>query len=278
MTNRSREKVALLIFVLLLALGAFLIGSYIVGSHSLNVAATQINDTFGNMEGYSAIVFEGTQKPDDGAADASADAAAADVEEGAGRALRIEGAGGADGADGGSDAAGDARTVAEEAVPKASERERAALEIAARSTGLAKETSVETDEVVALYRDKGAHVFAIDATDFSRYADNVILKRGSTRIGVFSVTAMTSVPTIEKHVEYFADYHVDYVVALTPDPDYLKTKDGIDIVISTDAKDGSTLGRTVQGAYVVSTPEMGEVGVVLVSPSNVVSSKVVEEL
>ncbi len=89
---------------------------------------------------------------------------------------------------------------------------------------------------------------------------------------------MMSASAIEKHIGYFAEHEVDYVVALAANPDYLKTKAGIDIVISTYVKDGSTLGQTVQGSYVVPTPEIGEVGVVLVSPSNVVSSKVVEEI
>ncbi len=146
MANRSREKVALIIFVLLLALGAFLIGSYIVGGHSLNVAATQINDTFGNMEGYSAIVFEGTQKPEEESSSLREDASVSDekhqhdsfdasaLPEDKGQTALGE-----------SFDLGDAQdppNASGSASSSADDRERAALEIAARSSGLGKESAV----------------------------------------------------------------------------------------------------------------------------------------
>ena len=59
-----REKIALLVFclVLLVSLGALV--AYILVGHSWNVVATQVDDAASDMEGYVAILYEGTQTPE----------------------------------------------------------------------------------------------------------------------------------------------------------------------------------------------------------------------
>lgn len=63
MSVQSREKTALIVFagLILLSLGGFI--TYILAGHSWNVAASNLDDTFGSMDGYTSIVYEGVVEP-----------------------------------------------------------------------------------------------------------------------------------------------------------------------------------------------------------------------
>ena len=63
MSVKSREKIALAVFAALIVLSLLGLGWYLVAGHSWNVAASNIDDTFGSMDGYTAIVYEGTAVP-----------------------------------------------------------------------------------------------------------------------------------------------------------------------------------------------------------------------
>ena len=65
MSPQSREKIALAVFAALIVLSLGGLGWYLVAGHSWNVAASNIDDTFGSMDGYTAIVYAGTVPPDD---------------------------------------------------------------------------------------------------------------------------------------------------------------------------------------------------------------------
>ena len=62
---------------------------------------------------------------------------------------------------------------------------------------VAKTQPVTPQDVQTNYEEKGATVLVLDTTDPSQYSEGVILKRGSKRIGVFSV----DVPLSEKAAE-----------------------------------------------------------------------------
>ena len=77
MEKTSREKIALIVF-LVLAIGmGFILFGYVFAGHSWNVTASNIDDAFGNMEGYTAIVYEGTIEEEESAAQSSASATSA---------------------------------------------------------------------------------------------------------------------------------------------------------------------------------------------------------
>ena len=65
MKKRTREKVALLVFALLVVLGGSVLLRYFETGRTFNVAATGVDDVFGQMQGYTAIVFDGTYDPMD---------------------------------------------------------------------------------------------------------------------------------------------------------------------------------------------------------------------
>ena len=60
MSVKSREKIALFVFLALIVLSLCGLGWYLVAGHSWNVAASNLDDTFGSMDGYTAIVYPGT--------------------------------------------------------------------------------------------------------------------------------------------------------------------------------------------------------------------------
>lgn len=63
MKQSTRERLALLIFVALLAFAAAVLLSYFSTGRSWNVAATYVDDAAGSMEDYTALVYAGVVEP-----------------------------------------------------------------------------------------------------------------------------------------------------------------------------------------------------------------------
>ena len=141
-----------------------------------------------------------------------------------------------------------------------------------------KSQPVSPEEVQANYEEKGATVLVLDTADPSQYSDGVILKRGSKRIGVFSVDVPLSEKTAEARVKYFRDCKVDLVVCISSVRTYVRNLQGVDIVITLQDEEVSTMGGNSNGSFFVNAPYVNSVGAILVSPSNVVSAKVIESL
>ncbi len=318
MSERSREKIALVVFVFLVVFAGCCLGGYLVAGHSWNVAASSIDDTFGSMEGYTAIVYEGTVDPRPAEASAAAGAAqdakgrgdaggalAGDVSDGsdapglAGDApgaqdVDVAGAlsdgspdaapaaaGAAAGANAaaGVDAAADAAADDVAADASADAATGAASGSAVSASASAAKDPVTVEEARASYEEKNATVVTLDTAHIGTYRDGRILKKGDQRFGVFSVDEGTTLLQIKRHVKYFEEHEVDFVVALTSDKELLVgAASGIDIVISTQDENLFVMGETQDGTFFVDAPETGSVGVILISPSNVVSAKVIEEL
>lgn len=342
MEKTSREKIALIVF-LVLAIGmGFILFGYVFAGHSWNVTASNIDDAFGNMEGYTAIVYDGTIEAEESAAQSTAFATSAangsansknagdaeslpaDSKAGDGQAP----ASSSDNSRASSAASSSDKQVAssqggssvDSASPTSSSEqdngslnqgvstasEPAAAEGSA-SEGIAGQgvsTAVSPDgtsesqanpaaplaghkkekepialsDVDALYQGKGANVISLHTTDLSTYEEGTILKRGGKRFGIFSVTHEYSRILIDEKVKYFTEQKVDYVIALCPEASLLKNAENIDIVITTVDPKISSMGESKDGAFYVSTPKIGSVGAILISPSNVVSAKTISEL
>ena len=143
---------------------------------------------------------------------------------------------------------------------------------------VAKSQPVSPEEVQTNYEEKGATVLVLDTADPSEYSDGVILKRGSKRIGVFYVDVPLSEKAAEARVKYFRDCKVDLVVCISSVRTYVRNLQGADIVITLQDEEVSTMGGNSNGSFFVNAPHMDSVGAILVSPSNVVSAKVIESL
>lgn len=369
MEKTSREKIALIVFLILaIGMGCILFG-YVFAGHSWNVTASNIDDAFGNMEGYTAIVYEGTIEEEESAAQSPASATSAangsassknegdaeslpgDLKAGDGQApassspssdgnqaaasssensqvssavsssdkqvassqggssvnsasptsASAQGTGSVDqGVSTASEPAAAEGSASEGVVGESTAGEGVSATVspggtldsqassaaplaghssAAPLAGHKKEKEpVALSDVDALYQDKGANVISLHTADPSAYEEGTILKRGGKRYGIFSVTREYSRILIDEKVKYFTDQKVDYVIALCPEESYLKNAENIDIVITTADSTISSMGESRNGAFYVSTPKIGSVGAILISPSNVVSAKTISEL
>lgn len=294
MSVQSREKIALAVFAALIVLSLLGLGWYLVAGHSWNVAASNIDDTFGSMDGYTAIVYAGTAVPTPAdetgspaakSARGAAKAGAADEKDPADvdpMPSEDEDLPEADTPEAEAGAADEAGAGAEGPSEKAGgQGADAASDASAGMLGSSSskgKPTVTVAEAQKSYEDKKATVFSLDTVDLGQYSEGTILKKGDHRFGVFSVTEPTTVRALEKQVAYFAEHKVDFIVAITPDKAYVEDASGIDIVVSTQDEDLFVMGETIDGTFYVDAPEVGKVGTILISPSNVVSAKVIEEL
>ncbi len=63
MQKRTREIIALAMLLVLMVAGISFMGWYIKAGHNWNVAATTIDDRFGQMDGYVVVLYKGTDEP-----------------------------------------------------------------------------------------------------------------------------------------------------------------------------------------------------------------------
>lgn len=303
MSERSREKIALVVFALLVLFAGSCLVGYIVAGHSWNVAATNIDDTFGSLDGYTVIAYAGTnsedesssassgkdegfvgalknastakrtdedslttQTPDDDAADSAASEASSD------------GAADTSASKGSSESLADSKDAknAEARSTETLDQDRAAsLVKKVRSISKsAKREWVCVSQVQQSYVEKGATVFVLDTKNPGKYSEGLILKKDDHRFGVFSVEEPTTLLNLKRQVASFEDSDVDFIVAIVSDKSLLKDVQGIDIVISTTGDGLFSMGETKSGTFYVNAPAIGKVGATLISPNNVVSAKV----
>ena len=130
--------------------------------------------------------------------------------------------------------------------------------------------------VLAEYREKKADATTLDLVHPYLYSEGVILRTGEKRIGVFSVFSRAEASRFQNRVAAFEEEKVDFVVCITGDGSLLLGSEGlngIDIVVCS-SRPCEEFKANRNGAYVVESPCVGKIGAILVSPSNVVSSKV----
>lgn len=273
----SREKIALVVFAGLIVLSLIGFGWYLLAGHSWNVAASNIDDTFGSMDGYTAIVYPGTKLPE---ADAAPSVGAADkttpsakkTPENRGPQVDSDLPAPEEKLDPSSgDLSNPSSSSGEDSQPLVSPSD-------SRPRTSPLKEAMTVDKVKESYESKNATVFSLDASDLEQYREGTILKKGSHRFGVFSVTEPISSIMMEKQIAYFKRYKVDFIVALTPEKSYVENASGLDIVICTGDEGLFVMGETHNGTFYVDTPTQGRVGAILISPSNVVSAKVIEDV
>lgn len=247
MNKRTRERIALVVFLLLGFGVAVVLLSYFSTGRSWNVAASVVDDTVGRMEGYTALVYEGTAPA---AAEALADPAPDAADE-----------------------------ILDEAAPTAADS--LGLSILSILPPLPSDESrgVYVSDVRDLYEKKEAQVLSLDTAQPRRYAQPTVLEAGGKRIGVFSVQAYTTAARIHEVVEGLLARDAELVVCITSRTAYLGTYDVLDVVVATTPEEGtSQRGADVDGAFVVQAPPKGTVGMVVLTQNNVPSAKVIEAL
>lgn len=243
MKKRTREKVALLVFALLVIFGGSVLLRYFETGRSWNVAASAVDDAFGQMQGYTAIVYDGTYDPLDALRPAMAPAAEGE------RVERPESIG----------------------AMVASELSRLPLAM--------RERPVYASDVRDLYEDKGAGVVTLNIADLKRYTTPTVLNAGDRKIGVVAIDYYATKKRLQTLRQELLDAGAQSLVCLVPRLSCLATTDGFQAVIVTDdcqAEPGR--GEGVEGAHIMYAPEKEAVGVVLLTSLNVPSSKVYASL
>lgn len=207
------------------------------------MAATAVDDAFGQMSGYTAIVFDGTYDVLD--------------------ALRPTKLPSVD---------GDADRASRDAGRDGGRRAGAVAAVHARA-------AVYASDVRSFYEEKGAGVLTLNLDDLARYEKPRILMAGDRKIGVVAVDYYASARQLEKLHDELASAGAESFVCLVPRLSCLASTDDFNVVIVTD-DDQARAGRGEGegNAHIVYAPERGQVGVVLLTSLNVPSSKVYASL
>ncbi|MEG0375039.1 MAG: hypothetical protein RR672_05345, partial [Raoultibacter sp.] len=296
---------------------------YLALGHSWNVAASNIDDATGRMDGYTAIVFEGTVDPtlvkedtdsaankktpgtsasqNEAATNGSLSGAETGTESGAGTGLGASNSTNSEssestktptspneiedadkqgvtneGESSGAASGGSSGTTSGSGISGGSDSTDEVSTSSGSSASTKKKIPVDLADVEESYLEKNATVFTLDTLKLGQYSEGTILRKGDHRFGVFSVDPKTTTRSIARMVEYFKEHEVDFIVALTPDKELVESAEGIDIVISTQDEGLFVMGETINGTFYVNAPSIGSAGVILISPSSVVSAKVIQ--
>ena len=204
MQKRTREIVALIMLLALVVAGLSFMGWYIKAGHNWNVAATTIDDRFGQMDGYVVVLYKGTTTPMEERVQQ------ADVNQQANPNQRT----------------GRDQQVDASATTKAAASEELLLERSQAETLL-------LDQSRSSYQQKGARVVVLESQSPELYQKPSVIVQQGYKIGVFSVSQDTPYLAIDAALSYFASHEVDVVVAMEESQnEYVESVRGVDIVIA----------------------------------------------
>lgn len=247
----SREKAALGFFIVLALAGLGVLLAYIVTvGHSLNVAASNIDDATGNLDEYTAILYKGT------------------AEEHTETAISPS-------------AVGDSLSSRElNKRSTQSDTETSSDEVSAEdATNASSDESEEARPVSVFalqrsYVDKNASVFVVDVENLTQYNERTIVRAGKYTFGVLSIDEVTAQPNyLQKRVDDYRDRNVDIVVCVVKDLALLDSFDGVDIVVSAQDEGLASNGVLVDGVFYNDAALIGQVGTILVSPSRTITAR-----
>lgn len=285
MQKRTREIAALVLLAVLGAGAMLAMGWYILAGHGWNVTASNIDDSIGQMDGYTVLLLEGTRQPEAVEAKRLArEAAEAASSSGAAPSAAAAGEGAAPSdAAAAPDAAADAAAAPEPSAAAGGGESGGVAEPpsddAADGDALDIEVDGEGFSIDALgesYRDKGAEVYRIDVAGRNLYAEPLVVSRGERRVGVFALDYPARPAAVMTAQKLLARQEADLKVVITNDPTLEDARlPGIDIIICDIADEEPLKGYYRNSAYCVDTPYEGEVEAIIISPSGVVSSKTI---
>lgn len=270
---RSREKIALAVFVALVIVSMSGLGLYLLMGHSWNVTASNIDDTFGSMKGYTAIIYSGTHDEKARLTTPPSEPSSAPPPHSTYSQTKTSSS--SNGSKGSPQGASEQSLAGDKTQDTSQGSTDISVDNSSSSSNNTKQP-LSLDTVEQNYLDKSAAVCKLDTFNQQKYFDGMILKEGQHRFGIFTVDQEASPESLEKQVNYFKQQKVDFIIAITAHRAPLVGVSGIDIVIATADDTGLVMGQSSGGTFYVDTPELGRVGAILISPSNVVSAKVIE--
>lgn len=309
--QHKRERIALAVFAVLVVAGFVLLTSYISNAgRGLNVAATSIDDVAGDMSGYDVVLFDGTVRKKDSSQidDKETDAQGRDVkpilipssstkmseaEEGASSQTQRA-----------ADEASDGEMTMEEARAIYEGKKASVIEIDSDSLrefvsgriimkdghtygffsipadmtgGFSMPTTTTTKTTKTTVTTPSGEPGSVDEKTTTR----VKSAYGSVSELFAAVDPAAIDPALVKHIEDVLDRfeaaHVDTVVAFTSDPTPFSVISGVDAVITFKSDERFSMSEVIDGTLYFDAPEEGSVGVLMIAPGNVASTKVLTE-
>lgn len=250
----SREKAALGFFVVLSLAALAVLVAYIIGaSRSLNVAASSIDDATGNLEGYTALIWEG---------------------QGSDRSEALVGKTARDHL-----VSRSIFSQADQQSDTTNSEEVSAADVANDTDDSDERDSVSVFAVQNSYLDKQAHVIVLDVAHPLVYNERTIVRAGKYTFGMIWIDSVSAQQTyLHKRVNDYRKRDVDFVVCLTSDVALLEEYDGVDIVLSTQNEGFAAHGVLSQGVFYDDAALVGQVGTILISPSRTISAKDVSSI
>lgn len=251
-----REKTALVVFVFLLLVGFALCAAYISGlTRGLNVAASTIDEAAGELDGYTAIVFEGvprasgvahdaaTQPPSSAAKQPSADVTAPGTpssdapdalparsgweafmdamrgkatKDDVGTAGATKGDAGTTGASKDDDAAADSEAdVAGQAATDDGAVDVVQDDAESANADEGDDVPPTIQEVREAFLDKAASSFVLDLSDPAVYDQRTVVVSSEHRFGILRIQPGCDPATLAERVAEYERAGVDIVVAVT---------------------------------------------------------------
>lgn len=252
MKKVSREKAALVVFFLLgFSVLAVAIAYICTLGHSLNVAASSIDDAAGSLDGYTALVYEGTAESR--------------------RETVVDTTGVKDGKL-------MPRSLNKESIQKSVEKNDELS--ASQASDVAKEgegeNSLSLFSLRCSYVEKQASVIVVD---LGRYNERTVVRADGRTFGFLSIDEVTAQQSyFSKRIADYKNLGVDMIVCVTKDLSLLDSYAGATIVISSQDEGLSSHGALVKGVFYDDAAMVGQVGTVLVSPSRTITAKDVSSL
>ncbi len=132
---------------------------------------------------------------------------------------------------------------------------------------------VSRESVITEYQDKGATVFFIDASDLDNYESPVVFEKDAYRVGVFLVAEDDTTADIRQKLSQLETRAADVVVVFAESVKRLEKIEGIDVVVRVSTqKDDADLPMAA-----LDMPAVGNVGTIVISPSDVLATRVLPE-
>ncbi len=249
----SREKAALGVFLFLAVAALGVVIAYIVTfGHSLNVAASKIDDAAGSLDGYTALLYQGTAES---------------------RRATVVNA-----PDHASDSLGP-RALNRQSSQKGGEGSNGEVSAAQASSSVGdgqegQQASVSLFSLRVSYVEKQAAVITVDVEHPEAYNERCIVRANGKTFGFVYIDEVTAWQSyLQKRIADYKLCGVDMVVCVTKEIGLMRSYQGSSIVISQQEEGISPHGVAVQGVFYDDAALKGQVGSILVSPSRTITAK-----
>lgn len=262
MKNVSREKAALGIFILLALAGLAALIAYIVGvGHSLNVAASNIDEAAGNLDDYTAILYDGTAHERNESVVRTVD----DVNLQSSLSSHVLNQRSTQG-----DTEASTTEVSAEDASDSAQSEQGQGQ---------KPVAISVFSLQKSYVQKNASVFTLDLKDLTQYNTRTIVRAGKYTFGIFSIDDITAQEDyFQRRVADYEAAQVDFIICVVSDLSLMDSYRGVDMVISAQNEGLEPNGVSVDGVFYDDAAMVGQVGSILISPSRTITARDVASL